>query len=60
MLTVEYAVFTVQSFTVQSVIFYRVNLFAMPGMQCVVYALEYKDVESPCYNQLLFTAYCHD
>ena len=33
-------------FTIQSVIFYRVNLFAMPGMQCFVYALEYKDIES--------------
>ena len=39
-------------FTVQSVIFYRVNSFAMPGMQCVVYALEYKDIKSPCCNQL--------
>ena len=29
-------------FTVQSKIVYKVNLFAMSAMQCVIYALEYK------------------
>ena len=42
-------------FTVQSVIVYGVHLFSMPGIQCVVYTIEYKVVESPCYNQSLFT-----
>ena len=37
-------------FTVQSTIVYRVNLFTVPGMQCVVYTIEDKIVESPCCN----------
>ena len=47
-------------FMVQSVIIYKVNVFAMPGMRCVVYMIEGKVVESPCCNQLSFTAYCRD
>ena len=46
--------------TVQSVIVYRVNLFTMPGMLRVVYTIEYKVIDHPCCNQLMFTAYCHD
>ena len=37
-------------YMVQSVIVYGVNVFAMPGMQCVVYAIEYQVTESLCYN----------
>ena len=37
-----------------------INLFILPGMQHVVYAIEYKIIKCPCYNQLLFTVYQHD
>ena len=47
-------------FTVQSAIVFGVNLFTMPGIQHVVYTIEFKVVKNPCYNQLLFTAYHHD
>ena len=41
---------------------YGVNLFTMPGMQRVVYTIEYRVFKSACCNQLLFirTAYQHD
>ena len=42
---------------VQPMIVYGVNLFIMPGVQRVVYA---KLSKSPCYKQLLFTAYYHE
>ena len=42
-----YLVTGMSRFTVQSVIVCGVNLFAMPRMQCVVYAIQYKVVKSP-------------
>ena len=47
-------------FTVQSAINYRVNLFNIPGKEYVAYAIDYKVIKSPCYNQSLLNAYCHD
>ena len=48
-------------FTVQSKIVYEVKLFAMPAMQCVIYALEYKvfALVSAATNHCLLHAYCH-
>ena len=43
-------------FKVQPVIVCGVNLFAMHRMQCVVYAIEYKVVKSPCCK--LVVVYC--
>ena len=51
-----YLVIGMSGFKVQSVIVCGVNLFAMPRMQYVVYAIEYKVVKSPCCKPVV--VYC--
>ena len=46
-------------FMVQSVTVYGVNLLAMPEMQCVVYALEYKTVPWSLLQPVFAYAYHH-